>query len=115
MGALALMPGLPFVPFAGFAGLSGWLAWSMSRKAIATANAERLAEATEAATVKIAEEPIAQTPAIDALRIEIGYALLPSINDATRQPRPDAQLPPPPPQLAPDAGFVLAPFRPPAP
>ncbi len=111
MGALALMPGLPFIPFAGFAGLSGWLAWSMSRKAIATANAERLAEATEAATVKIAEEPIAQTLAIDALRIEIGYALLPIINDATREPRLDDQVRALRRQMATDYGFVLPAVR----
>ncbi|MES1973642.1 MAG: flagellar biosynthesis protein FlhA [Pseudomonadota bacterium] len=111
MGALALMPGLPFVPFAAFSGLSGWVAWSMSQKAKVKAAIDRASEAREAAKAEITEEPIAQTLAIDAVRIEIGYALLPIINDETREPRLDDQVRALRRQMATDYGFVLPSVR----
>ncbi len=111
MGALALMPGLPLVPFAAFSGLSGWVAWSMSQKAKVKAAIDRASEAREAAKAEITEEPIAQTLAIDAVRIEIGYALLPIINDETREPRLDDQVRALRRQMATDYGFVLPSVR----
>lgn len=111
MGALALLPGLPFIPFAAFAGLSGWAAWKMSKEADArAAQAVRDEAAAEAAAVP-AEEPISRTLAIDACRIEIGYALLPIINDAQREPRLDDQVRALRRQMATEYGFVLPSVR----
>ena len=92
MGALALMPGLPFAPFAAFAAASGWAAWKMSKDAEARAARERIEKAQAEADEAPAEEPISRTLAIDAVRIEIGYGLLPIINDAQREPRLDDQV-----------------------
>jgi len=111
MGALALMPGLPFIPFASFAGLSGWIAWKMSKKAQADAARKRIEEATAAVSQAHAEEPISQTLAIDTVRIEIGYALLPIINDSQREPRLDDQVRALRRQMATDFGFVLPAVR----
>src|SRR3569623_796023 len=92
MGALALIPGLPFIPFAAFAVAAGLAAWRMSKRAAARAAVERLAKAQEEAQVAHQEQPLAQPLAIAAVRIELGYALLPIINDDSREPRLDDQV-----------------------
>ena len=74
-GVLALIPGMPLAPFAAISIGAGTLAWRRSRKAL------------EPPPVEIAplqadqEEPIAQTLAIDEIKIELGYGLLGLIND----------------------------------
>lgn len=111
MGALALIPGLPFVPFAAFSALSGYVAWEMSRRATAKQARERMAAAQEVAQAQAVEQPISETLAIDAVRIEIGYALLPMINDDTREPRLDDQVRALRRQMATEYGFVLPSVR----
>ncbi|KTF70593.1 flagellar biosynthesis protein FlhA [Sphingomonas sp. HT-1] len=111
MGALALMPGLPFIPFAAFSALSGWVAWEMSRRASAKQARERIVAAQEIAQAQHVEQPISETLAIDAVRIEIGYALLPMINDDTREPRLDDQVRALRRQMATEFGFVLPSVR----
>lgn len=111
MSALALMPGLPFAPFALFGCICGWLAWTMSRKAEAAAVQVRLEEAVAQQQATQVEEPISRTLAIDALRIELGYGLLPMINDASAEPRLDDQVRALRRQMAIDFGFVLPSVR----
>ncbi|QDX25804.1 flagellar biosynthesis protein FlhA [Sphingomonas suaedae] len=112
MGLLALMPGLPFIPFFAFAAGSGYAAWYLSKKAKETARiAARDAEVEEAHAAAVAEEPISRTLAIDAVRIEIGYGLLPIINDAAREPRLDDQVRALRRQMATEYGFVLPSVR----
>ncbi|MGH6744597.1 flagellar biosynthesis protein FlhA [Novosphingobium sp. PhB57] len=113
MTVLALMPGLPFIPFAAMGGMCGWMAWSMSRKAQASAAQERMQEAMaqQQQMEAQAEEPISRTLAIDALRIELGYGLLPLINDSQAEPRLDDQVRALRRQMAIDYGFVLPSVR----
>ena len=111
MGALALIPGLPFLPFAMFAGLTGWAAWKLDKDAKAKVVSERLTAAAATDNAAPAEEPISRTLAIDAVRIEIGYALLPMINDEQREPRLDDQVRALRRQMAADYGFVLPAVR----
>jgi len=111
MGALALLPGLPFAPFALFSAATGWAAWQLGKSADARAAQRAIAEADAAAPDAAAEEPISRTLAIDAVRIEIGYALLPMINDAGREPRLDDQVRALRRQMAVDYGFVLPAVR----
>ena len=111
MIALALMPGLPFAPFALFGGICGWLAWSMTKKAEVAAAQERLQAAVAQQQTEQVEEPISSTLAIDALRIELGYGLLPMINDASAEPRLDDQVRALRRQMAIDFGFVLPSVR----
>ncbi|QJU57437.1 flagellar biosynthesis protein FlhA [Sphingomonas sp. AP4-R1] len=111
MAGLALMPGLPLLPFACFAGLAGWAAWHMMRKEegrVAEECVQAMLQEREANNV---EEPIARTLAIDAVRIELGYALLPLINDSNAEPRLDDQVRALRRQMATDYGFVLPSVR----
>jgi len=75
-GMMALLPGMPIIPFAAISMAAGTLAWRRSQKA------------QEPETVDIVqppaaeeEEPISQSLAIDEIKIELGYGLLPLIND----------------------------------
>jgi len=111
MGALALLPGLPFAPFALFSAATGWAAWQLGKNAETRAAKAAMAEADAAQPDASAEEPISRTLAIDAVRIEIGYALLPMINDAGREPRLDDQVRALRRQMAVDYGFVLPAVR----
>lgn len=111
MGALALMPGLPFIPFAMFAGAAGYAAWKMSKNAQAKVALGVAVAAHEQAQAAVVEQPISQTLALDAVRIEIGYALLPMINDDQREPRLDDQVRALRRQMATDFGFVLPSVR----
>jgi flagellar biosynthesis protein FlhA len=74
-GVIAVVPGMPILPFAAISIGAGVLAWRRSQKAMEPPPVEiqPMAEA--------AEEPIAQTLAIDEIKIELGYGLLGLIND----------------------------------
>ncbi len=111
MGGLALMPGLPFIPFASIAAACGYTAWKMSKNAEARAAQEKLIAAQAEEKEATREQPISETLAIDSVRIEIGYALLPIINDSTREPRLDDQVRALRRQMATDYGFVLPSVR----
>lgn len=113
MIALGLLPGLPFVPFAALGGMAGWAAWRMSKKAevsaLEDAQQKLASDAAEASAVN--EPPISDTLAIDAIRVELGFGLLPLINDPTREPRLDDQVRALRRQMATDFGFVLPTVR----
>ncbi|HEX8419312.1 MAG TPA: flagellar biosynthesis protein FlhA [Sphingomonas sp.] len=111
MGLLAILPGLPFLPFAIFSGLSGWAAWHLGRTADRREAQARIDQNIAATAATASEEPISRTLAIDAVRIEIGYALLPIINEAQREPRLDDQVRALRRQMAVDYGFVLPAVR----
>jgi flagellar biosynthesis protein FlhA len=111
MGSLALLPGLPFAPFALFAAGSGWAAWKLSKNAAEKEVRDRVEAAAAEVADEPGEEPISRTLAIDTVRIEIGYALLPIINDAQREPRLDDQVRALRRQMAIDYGFVLPAVR----
>ena len=74
-GVIALIPGMPLIPFAIISLGAGALAWRRSQAAL-------VPEVVTIAPVEEAvEEPIAQTLAIDEIKIELGYGLLGLIND----------------------------------
>jgi flagellar biosynthesis protein FlhA len=111
MITLALLPGLPFIPFASLGGVSCFLAWKMSQRATVREAQERLVRASQEMQTVDPEEPISRTLAIDALRIELGYGLLPLINDTQSDPRLDDQVRALRRQFAIDFGFVLPSVR----
>src|SRR5579862_2674296 len=74
-GVIALVPGMPILPFAAISIGAGALSWRRSQKSM-----EPVAVEIEP-TVAPADEPIAQTLAIDEIKIELGYGLLGLIND----------------------------------
>jgi flagellar biosynthesis protein FlhA len=111
MISLALLPGLPFLPFFVLGSACGVAAWYMSKKATEKAAIERISLAAAEQQAIPTEEPISQTLAIDAVRIEIGYGLLPLINDTHGDPRLDDQVRALRRQMASDYGFVLPSVR----
>ena len=108
MGIVAVLPGMPTLVFAPLAGGTGALAWYAYKKKDARA-AEAAAEVaqTEAAPK---EEPISATLAMDLLRIELGYGLLPLINDVQGH-RITDQIKALRKQLAQEMGFVMPAVR----
>ena len=108
---LAILPGLPFLPFAVLGGLTGWAGWALNRKTTMAAAQEQLQQAIAQQQATPTEEPIQQTLAIDAVRIELGYALLPIINNSETEPRLDVQVRALRRQMAIDYGFVLPAVR----
>ncbi|MEO1040518.1 MAG: flagellar biosynthesis protein FlhA [Pseudomonadota bacterium] len=81
--AVGLLPGMPLLPFAALAAGAGSVAYFTAKRG-RQVEAERVAvEAGEIAAAEAppSEEPIEQTLHIDELKIELGYALLPLIND----------------------------------
>jgi flagellar biosynthesis protein FlhA len=75
-GVLAAIPGMPVIPFALVSIGAGVLAWNRSKAASQPEPVKIVEAPTEAE-----DEPIAQTLAIDEIKIELGYGLLPLIND----------------------------------
>ena len=74
-GVIALIPGMPLAPFAAISIGAGTLAWRRSQKALEPPPVEIVPLQQDQ------EEPIAQTLAIDEIKIELGYGLLGLIND----------------------------------
>jgi flagellar biosynthesis protein FlhA len=77
-GVIALIPGMPIIPFALLSVGAGVLSWRRGQKIDEPAAEELLPAQPKAETE---EEPISQTLAIDEIKIELGYGLLPLIND----------------------------------
>ncbi len=77
---MALLPGMPKIPFLLLSGLAGYAAWAISREQ--GVQAQKKITDAESAKKKpvVAEEPIATALAIDLVRLELGYGLLPLIN-----------------------------------
>ncbi|MDB5474777.1 MAG: flhA [Phenylobacterium sp.] len=74
-GVIAFIPGMPILPFAIISMAAGTLAWRRSQKTL------EMPVVQIAADAPAEEEPIAQTLAIDEIKIELGYGLLGLIND----------------------------------
>jgi flagellar biosynthesis protein FlhA len=77
-GVLAVIPGMPIIPFAALSIGAGMLAW---KRAHAPPAPEVVDILPADASAEPEEEPISQTLAIDEIKIELGYGLLPLIND----------------------------------
>ncbi len=75
-GVLAVIPGMPVLPFAAVAIGAGALAYYRGRKSLEPEPQPVMEQPAEPQ-----EEPISDTLAIDEIKIELGYGLLPLIND----------------------------------
>ncbi|TVQ85646.1 MAG: flagellar biosynthesis protein FlhA [Micavibrio sp.] len=112
MLTLAVLPGVPFFPFMLMAAVSGFLSWQVFRRLSQAATQQREAKEAEAAAVPAVEEPISKTLAIDYVRLELGYGLLPLVNkDSPDAARLTDQIKGLRRQLAEDMGFVLPSVR----
>ncbi|MFM8375356.1 MAG: FHIPEP family type III secretion protein, partial [Phenylobacterium sp.] len=106
-GVIALIPGMPVLPFVALSIAAGFLAW---KRATNARLAEALGMEPPAAASPDVEEPISQTLAIDEIKIELGYGLLPLINDLDGRRLTD-QIKALRKTLAAEYGFVMPPVR----
>ncbi len=110
MTFMALLPGIPKLPFLMLAGLAGYAAYTTSRN---QTEAERVkAVEVESAKTKpvVAEEPISSALAIDLVRLELGYGLLPLVNSEQGRKLTD-QIKGLRRQMAGDIGFIMPSVR----
>lgn len=110
---LAVMPGLPFLPFATLSGVMGsmaWLIYQTQKKEKALLEGKEADDKTKAAAAEAAEEPIDKALEIDALKLELGYGLLPLINYQKGH-RLTEQIKALRKQLAKDLGFIMPSVR----
>jgi flagellar biosynthesis protein FlhA len=108
MGIVAVLPGMPTMAFGGLAAGTGALAYyAHKRKDARTAQAAADIVTAEGPPK---EEPISAALALDLLRIELGYGLLPLINDVQGH-RITDQIKALRRQLAQEMGFVMPAVR----
>lgn len=108
MGIVALLPGMPTLVFAALSGGTGTLAWYAHKRK--DARTQQAAEESAQAAGPPKEEPISTALALDLLRIELGYGLLPLINDVQGH-RITDQIKALRRQLAQEMGFVMPAVR----
>src|SRR5471030_912024 len=108
MGIVAVLPGMPTMVFGGLSAGTGSLAYyAFKRK---DARAAQVAADVAQAEGPPKEEPISTALALDLLRIELGYGLLPLINDVQGH-RITDQIKALRRQLAQEMGFVMPAVR----
>ena len=86
--ALGMLPGTPALPFMLLGSLTGITAYYLDKQQkIAQQRAAEVLEQEQkqGAIAKAADEPIANALRIDLIRLEIGYGLLPLINEETNR------------------------------
>lgn len=111
--ALGMLPGTPAIPFILLASLTGATAYYLDKRqkeALAAAQEVLEQEQKQGAMVKAADEPIANALRIDLIRLEIGYGLLPLINEETNKKLTD-QIKALRRALASELGFVMPSIR----
>ncbi|HEX4027098.1 MAG TPA: flagellar biosynthesis protein FlhA [Rhizomicrobium sp.] len=108
MGIVAVLPGMPTLVFAALAGGTGTLAWYAHKRK--NARSDKAAAEIAQAAGPPKEEPISTALALDLLRIELGYGLLPLINDVQGH-RITDQIKALRRQLAQEMGFVMPAVR----
>ena len=111
--ALGMLPGTPAVPFLVLAILTGSTAYYLDKhqkEEMAAAQAIMEQEQKQTAISKLAEEPIANVLKVDLIRLEIGYGLLPLINEDSNRKLTD-QIKALRRALATELGFVMPSIR----
>jgi len=110
MGVVAVLPGMPTLVFAGLSALVGGAAWIAYKRKDEAQTKAKTAEEKAKADAAPKEEPISSALAMDLLRVELGYGLLPLINDVKGH-RITDQIKALRRQLAQEMGFVMPQVR----
>lgn len=113
MVALGLVPVIPAAPFLTLAAITGGLAYVSSKRQAELEKVEKAAAEKAAGKgpgAKPAEEPISKALAMDTIRLELGYGLLPLVQGDGSQKLTD-QIKGLRRQLAEDMGYVLPSVR----
>ncbi len=109
MAVVSVLPGMPHIVFAAIAAGTTGLAY-VSWRNKETIRFEAARKEAAKAEISPQEEPIASALALDLLRVELGYGLLPLINDAKGH-RVTDQIKALRRQLASEMGFVMPAVR----
>lgn len=109
--SIGLIPAMPLVPFVFLAAVTGGLSYLSFKRLenIKTAKAEE--EAVKQIAAKPAEEPIAKSLAMDTIRLELGYALLPLVQGNEHSVKLPDQIKGLRRQLAEEMGYILPSVR----
>ena len=110
MGVVAILPGMPTIVFGGLSAATGALAFYAFKRKDARVASEQAQDAKAKGDAAPKEEPISTALALDLLRIELGYGLLPLINDVQGH-RITDQIKALRRQLAQEMGFVMPAVR----
>jgi flagellar biosynthesis protein FlhA len=110
MAVMAFLPGMPTLIFLSLALGAGVMSFVFGKRKEDAATTAANAAESAAAPAAAAEEPISSALAIDYLKLEIGYGLLPLINDQKGYRLPD-QIKALRRQLASELGFVMPSVR----
>lgn len=110
MALIAFMPGIPAVPFLILSGIAGYLGYNTQNKTKLAASVKEQEAKLAAEKVPVAEEPISKALAIDTIRVELGYGLLPLVNNPDKG-KLTEQIKGLRRQLAEDMGFILPAVR----
>ncbi|MES2293188.1 MAG: flagellar biosynthesis protein FlhA [Pseudomonadota bacterium] len=110
MGVVAVLPGMPTMVFGGLSVATGSLAYYAFKRKDARVAIEMAQETSAKGDTSPKEEPISTALALDLLRIELGYGLLPLINDVQGH-RITDQIKALRRQLAQEMGFVMPAVR----
>ncbi len=108
---MSVLPGMPMLPFLALAGTTGFIAWFVEKNRRIEAARSAAAEAAESLSEEPAEEPISSVMKMDELRIELGYSLLPLINNSEGPDRLTEQIKALRRQLAGELGFLMPAVR----
>lgn len=111
MTLMALMPGIPAVPFIFIASVTGAAGWVVKKQNTEQALLPKAEESIKENKVPINdEELISQTLKIDIIRLELGYSLLPLVNNQKDHPLTE-QIKSLRKQMAKDLGFIIPAIR----
>ena len=110
MGVMAFLPGIPTLIFLGLAAGAGSLAYAITQRKESETNAAANAALNTENSKAPADEPISTALAMDYLKVELGYGLLPLIND-TKGHRLTDQIKALRRQIASEMGFVMPSVR----
>ncbi len=110
MVIMALLPGIPTFIFLALAGLTGGGAWLLTRSQKQAEAVALQRDEAEAAGPPV-EEPISSILNIDLVRLELGYGLLPLINEISEGQKITDQIKSLRRQMATESGFIMPQVR----
>ncbi len=107
---LSIVPGMPTPPFLLLSAIVGTIAWYSWKNQEEDKEQARISEEAKTSNIPVEEEPISNALAMDTIRLELGYGLLPLVqgegdNKLTDQIKGLRR------QLAEDMGYVLPSVR----
>ena len=108
--AFGLIPGMPLLPFIALSAVTGFIAFQSFKRDELLKEAKVADQLAITQAAKPAEEPISKSLAMDTIRLELGYALLPLVQGEAGLRLPD-QIKGLRRQLAEDMGYILPAVR----